>query len=58
MKKRLFILSFFCLISLGCDQIIPKIELRDNYQGKRLLEPENFDRHIYRDNLGNPVLKN
>tara|TARA_B100002052_G_scaffold271400_1_gene272280 strand:+ start:812 stop:988 length:177 start_codon:yes stop_codon:yes gene_type:complete len=58
MKKYILLLSFFSIISLGCDQIIPKIELRDNYQGKRLLEPDSFDNHIYRDNLGNPILKN
>ena len=58
MKKNILILSFICFICTSCDEIIPKIELRDNYQGKRLLEPESYDKKIYRDNLGNPILNN
>ena len=58
MKKKIFILTFISIINFGCDEIIPKIELRDNYQGKRLLEPDSYDKEIYRDNLGNPILKN
>ncbi len=58
MIKKSILLILICFLYSGCEQIIPKIELRDNYQGKRLIEPNSQEGYIYRDNLGNPVLNN
>ena len=55
--KKIIILIIFCSTFFGCDQIIPKIELRDNYQGKTLLEPNSYDSFVTRDNLGNPIIR-
>lgn len=57
MTKKIILLILFSSFNFGCDQIIPKIELRDNYQGKKLLEPNSYDKKIYRDSLGNPIIK-
>ena len=40
----------------GCAEIIPKFELRDDYMGKRFLQPSRLPGEIERDAYGNPVL--
>jgi hypothetical protein len=44
------------LLLSGCAEFIPKIELRDDYMGKRLLQPSRIPGEIERDAYGNPVL--
>ena len=59
MKKQKKNLAFFLLIFFilaGCDQIAPKIKVRDNYWGKEYLQPDRVSTSIKRDINGNPVL--
>lgn len=40
----------------GCNEIIPKFELRDDYMGKRFLQPGKVTGEVERDAVGNPIL--
>lgn len=40
----------------GCSEIIPRFELRDDYMGKRFLQPSRVVGEVERDELGNPIL--
>lgn len=40
----------------GCNEIIPKFELRDDYMGKRFIQPGKVTGEVERDAYGNPVL--
>lgn len=40
----------------GCNELIPKFELRDDYMGKRWLQPGRVPGEIERDANGNPIL--
>ena len=44
------------LITGACAEIIPKIELRDDYVFKRFLQPTRVVSEVKRDELGNPIL--
>jgi hypothetical protein len=40
----------------GCSEIVPRFELRDDYMGKRFLQPGRVPGEIERDAYGNPIL--
>lgn len=44
------------LVTGACAEIIPKIELRDDYMFKRFLQPSRVVSEVKRDELGNPIL--
>ncbi len=44
------------LVAGGCAELIPKIELRDDYLFKRFLQPERVVSEVRRDEQGNPIL--
>jgi hypothetical protein len=44
------------LVTGACAEIIPKIELRDNYMFKRFLQPSRAVSEVKRDEQGNPIL--
>ena len=54
--RRMIVIFSFALLLGGCSEIIPKIELRDDYMGKRLLQPGKVTGEIERDAYGNAVL--
>lgn len=53
---RTIVMVSLALVLGGCAEIIPKFELRDDYMGKRLLQPSRVPGEIERDAYGNPVL--
>tara|TARA_B100000686_G_C16682975_1_gene913035 strand:+ start:798 stop:986 length:189 start_codon:yes stop_codon:yes gene_type:complete len=50
------IISIFSFLISGCDQITPEVKLRDNYWGKKYLQPDRVSTNIKRDSNGNPIL--
>ena len=55
-KYILFYFTLFFFTISGCDQITPEVQLRDNYLGKKYLQPDRVSTTIKRDNNGNPIL--
>ncbi|MDC0655211.1 hypothetical protein OAP48_00735 [bacterium] len=44
------------LVTGACAEIIPKLELRDDYMFKRFLQPSRAVSEVKRDEFGDPVL--
>ena len=58
-RRWLFVVAgvaFFGPTLSGCSEIIPRFELRDDYMGKRFLQPNRVVGEVERDELGNPIL--
>lgn len=58
LTHRLVALGLLATVVLlgGCNEIIPKFELRDDYMGKRFLQPGKISGEVERDSLGNAIL--
>lgn len=41
---------------VGCAEITPRFELRDDYMFKRFLQPDRVVSEVERDELGNPII--
>lgn len=50
------VVSASMLLLAGCNEIIPRFELRDDYMGKRFIQPSRVPGEVERDAYGNPVL--
>jgi hypothetical protein len=44
------------LATAACDQLTPSFHLRDDYMGKRFLQPHRMPREVARDETGTPLI--